>query len=196
MKMSDKNESLEARKCVTPKFRASYANVFVPTAIEEGQPKKYNITMLFDKTADLSELKRAVLYAAKEAWGPDQKKWPAKRRMPFRDGNVEKPDMPEYKDKIFIYASSKERPGIVDQAKQSITEESGDFYSGCFARASLIAFHFKKAGNEGISFALQNLQKWSDGEKLGGKRSAASDFDEIQTEETETVDDLGDDFDL
>lgn len=197
--MSDKNKSVEARKCTTPKFRASYANVYVPTAIEEGQDKKYNIAMLYDADEDISAMKKAVRAAAVEAWGKDKEKWPKKRRMPFRSGDKDKPGNPEYAGKIFVSASCKEAPGVIDRRKKPITQESGDFYSGCFARATLIAFHYKKAGNEGISFALQNVQKLEDGDKLSGKRDAAGDFDDLEEEELDDdidtdVSDDDDDF--
>lgn len=192
--MSDQKESLLKRKCTTPKFRASYANVFVPTAIEEGKDKKFNITMLFDKDDDLTTMRRAVRYAAIEAWGKDKTKWPRKRKMPFRDGDEDKPDNPEYVGKIFVYASCKldKKPQVIDQRKKPITVDSGDFYSGCYARATLIAFHYKTAGNEGISFVLLNVQKWADGEKLAGKRDAANDFDDSLEDEIEDIDDDAD----
>lgn len=196
----DDKKSLEKRKCTTPKFRASYANVFKPSKIDEKSDPKFNITMLFDEDDDLSALRKAAHYAAVEKWGKDKAAWPKKRRMPFRKGNEDKPDDKTYKDKIFVYASSKEEspPGVYDQRKKAITEESGDFYSGCYARAVLIAFHYKKAGNEGISFALRNVQKWEDGEKLSGNKGAA-DFDDALGNEIEDMeefdeDEMGDDF--
>lgn len=191
--MSDKKASLLARKCVTPKFRASYVNVYKPTkATDEAKPK-FNITMLFDKDDDLSALKKAVKYAAEEAWGKDKAKWPKKRKMPFRDGDEDKPDNPEYAGKIFVYASSREDnpPGVYDQKKKPILESDNNFKSGDYARASLIAFHYKTAGNEGISFTLQSVQKWETGEALGGKRGA-EDFDELESEEPEELDDDSD----
>lgn len=197
--MSDKQESILKRKCVTPKFRGSYVNVFEPTAIDEDADKKFNITMLFDKDDDLKVMRRAVHNAAVEAWGKDKSKWPKKRRMPFRDGDEEKPDNPEYAGKYFVYASSKEDnpPGVYDQKKRPITAEMKKLKSGDYMRASLIAFHYKVAGNEGISFALLSVQKWEDGEALGGGRSA-DDFDdslEDMEDEPETLDEDFDDED-
>ena len=46
-------------KVVTGKVRFSYANVWEPTSIEEGQPKKYNISILVPKK-DKKEFKDII----------------------------------------------------------------------------------------------------------------------------------------
>lgn len=175
-KMDIEKKKVSGRDC--PEFRVSFPHVFEKHSGFEGQEPKFSVVMLFSKKADLSALKRAVQNAAIEKWGPKEK-WPKNLRMPFRDGN-EKSDLQGYKDTIFISASSKQRPGVVDQRREPITEESEGFYAGCYARASLIAFAYDTAGNKGVSFSLQNLQKLRDGEKFSGRRSAEEDFDSVE----------------
>jgi hypothetical protein len=133
--------------------------------------------MLFDKSADLSSLKKAALNAAIEKWGPKEKH-PKNLRSPFRDGS-ERADTPGYDDCIFISASSKNQPGLVNQKRQPILNER-DFYAGCYARAEVLAFAYDKAGNKGVSFSLQNIQKLRDGEAFSGKKSAEKVFDEVE----------------
>jgi len=149
--------------------------------MDEDSKPKFNITMLFDEDDDLTQMKLAVQSAAEEAWGKDKASWPKKRRMPFRSGTTDKPGNPEYEGKIFVFASANEdkRPSVVARDGATKLDSVDDFYSGCYARASLIAFHYKVKGNEGVSFALRGVQKWDDGEKFAGagEKFAAIDDD-------------------
>lgn len=170
---------IELKKCLTPIFRVSFPHVFKAKAFKEGQEAKYSIRMLFDKSTDLKELKRAVFNAAKEKWGAKEN-WP-EMRMPFLNGDVGKHSKYDgYKGCIVVGASSKQRPGVVDQKRGVITEEDEQFYPGCYARATLIAFAYETGSNIGVSFALQNLQKWKDGEQFSGRKKAADEFEEIE----------------
>ena len=80
-------------------------------------------------------------------------------KTPLRDGDAERPDDPVYADAYFINANSATAPGIVDADLNPILERS-EVYSGVYGRAS----------------GLNNLQKISDGEPLGGKSRAEDDF--------------------
>ena len=48
--------------------------------------------------------------------------------------------------------------------------------TGVYGRASISFYAFNSSGNKGIACGLNNLQKIRDGEPLGGKASAESDF--------------------
>jgi hypothetical protein len=179
--MSEKQKmDISAKKVTTPEFRVSFPAVFKPKAFEQ-QEAKYSIVMLFDKRVDLKDLKRAALNAAIEKWGPKEG-WP-KIRLPFKNGD-EKQDLQGYPGTIVVNASSKQRPGVVDKAVQPILDES-QFYAGCYARATLIAFAYDKAGNRGIGFALQNIQKLRDGEPFSGRKKAEEEFDAVMDDVSE-----------
>lgn len=180
--------SIEDKKCVTPIFRASFPSVFTPKSFK-GQDAKYSLVMLFDPDVDLSPLKKCAENAAIEKWGADKKKWPKVMKTPFRDGD-EKPDTPGYESKIFVTASSKKRPGLVDRKRQPILSEE-DFYAGCYARAEVIAFAYDEAGNRGVSFSLQNIQKAKDGEEFSGRKKPEQVFTDIDdgSDDSENYDD-------
>lgn len=72
-------------------------------------------------------------------------------------------------------ANSASAPGIVDADRQPIIERS-EMYSGIYGRASINFYAFNVNGNRGIACGLNHLQKLRDGEPLGGKASAESDF--------------------
>ena len=62
-----------------------------------------------------------------------------------------------------------------DVYKRQILERS-EVYSGVYGRASINLYAFNSNGNRGIACGLNNLQKISDGEPLGGKSRAEDDF--------------------
>ena len=170
-------------KVMTPEFRASYANVWEPRAMDEKQEKKYSLMMVFPKGADLSALKKAAAQVLIDKFGADQAKWPKNLRSPFRDqgDKIEDPNNPGpyVPGATFISASSKQKPGIVDAAAQPIIDTS-EFYSGCYARATIRPFYYDNSGNKGVSFGLQNIQKLRDGEPLGGVNTPATkDFEAV-----------------
>jgi hypothetical protein len=104
-------------------------------------------------------------------------------KTPFRDGDEERPDDPTYANSYFINANSATAPGIVDADCNPILERS-EVYSGVYGRASISLYAFNSNGNKGIACGLNNLQKISNGEPLGGKSRAEEDF------ETENSDDF------
>lgn len=174
------------RKVVTPEFRVSFAHVFQPQSAFDNQEPKYSIVMLFPKKGtDLTQLKQLLQDAAREKWG---EKIPKPLRNPIRDGDEK--DMDGYKDHWFVSATSKTKPGLVDQGLQPILSAE-DFYSGCYARATVTAFAYDKAGNRGIAFGLQNIQKLRDGEPFSGRTKPENDFDAVSTADGATVDTAG-----
>ena len=177
-----------AENIMTPEFRVSFPNVFRPQKpLKDGDEPKYGMTMLFPKGADLSKLKAAAKEAIKEKWGD---KPPKNLRSPFRDQGEKEFD--GYEDgAIFITATSKQKPGLVDASVQPIIDES-EFYPGCYARATIRAFAYDKAGNRGVAFGLQNVQKTRDGDPLGGRTRPENDFEPVAAEEGGSDDDIFD----
>ncbi len=168
-------------KVITGKVRLSYAHLFKPVAISEGQEPKYSVCLLIPKS-DKETLKkiRAAIEAAKQAgislWGG---KIPANLKLPLRDGDEERPDQSEYAGHYFVNATSKQRPGIVDKQLNEILD-STEVYSGCYARASVNFYPFNQAGNKGIACGLNNIQKLADGDYLGGRSRPEDDFTVVE----------------
>ena len=164
-----------------PKIRWSYANVWEPKSINGGAPK-YSVSLIIPKsdTKTVTAVKNAIQVAYDEGQSKlkgNSKSVPALSAIknPLRDGDAERPDDEAYKDSYFINANSATAPGIVDAARQPILERS-EVYSGVYGRASINLYAFNSNGNKGIACGLNNLQKISDGEPLGGKTRAEDDF--------------------
>lgn len=82
---------------------------------------------------------------------------------------------PTYASSYFVNANAPSAPGIVDSDRNPIITRS-EVYSGVYGRVSISFYAFTSSGNKGIACGLNNLQKIRDGEPLGGKTSAESDF--------------------
>ena len=163
------------------KTRWSYANVWQAKSINGGTPK-FSGSLIIPKsdTKTVTAVKNAIQAAYDEGQSKlkgNSKSVPALTAIknPLRDGDLERPDDETYKDSYFINANSATAPGIVDAARQPILEHS-EVYSGVYGRASINFYAFNSNGNKGIACGLNNLQKISDGEPLGGKTRAEDDF--------------------
>ncbi len=185
----------QARKATTPEFRASFAWIFKPQPPMEGAQDptpKYGVTMLFDAKARATPAYKAMqalaITALKEKFGdkivPDGNGWFKLKaggalKNPFRDG-AEKGELEGYEGMVFVAATSKMQPGLVGPDLQRIISDQ-DFVSGHYARATVTAYGYDKAGNKGVAFGLQNVQKLRDGEAFSGRTAAEQDFDEVDT---------------
>ena len=163
------------------KTRWSYANVWEPKSINGGAPK-YSVSLIIPKsdTVTVGKIKDAIKAAYEEGQSKlkgNNKSVPtlSSIKTPLRDGDLDRPDDATYKGCYFINANSATAPGIVDAARQPILERS-EVYSGVYGRASINFYAFNSNGNKGIACGLNNLQKISDGEPLGGKTRAEDDF--------------------
>lgn len=169
----------------TPKFRVSFPKVFKPELNKLSGKSEYSVVAIFDKGADLSALKKAAQQAAIDKWGPDVSKHPKNLRSPFRDQSEKAKDgvLPagHVEGAIFMNLKSPKRPGVVDQDVQSILDESL-FYAGCYAIADVNPYAYDQAGNRGISFGLNNIQKVADGEPFSGRPTPEASFKPVAQE--------------
>ena len=175
-------KQINPMKVITGKdTRWSYANVWEARAINGGTPK-FSVSLIIPKsdTVTVGKIKAAIEAAYKE--GESKLKGNSKSvppltaiKTPLRDGDTERPDDPAYKDSYFLNANSSTAPGLVDADCQPILQRS-EVYSGVYGRASINFYAFNTNGNRGIAVGLNNLQKIRDGEPLGGKASAESEF--------------------
>ena len=175
-------------RITTKKVRFSYVHVFEPTAMEEGQTKKYSAAILIPKTdkVTVKAIKDAIQSAlelgkSKHFGGVLPKKWV----NPLRDGDEES-DEEIYAGHYFMNAKSIKRPVILGPDKELLTDKD-EFYSGCYGRAVI---NFYAYGNgipsKGIAAGLESAMKTEDGDNLGG---GGASMDEI-------LDAYGDDDDL
>lgn len=183
-------------KVMTPQFRASFASVFQPKRVandDKAEPQ-YSVVMLFAKGADIASLKNAAQRALEDKFGPEKvKKLVASKKLktPFKDQATlvdKNGDMHAGCEAgaIYIQANRKQKdgpPGIVDEKVQDIIDQD-EFYSGCYARATVEAYAWEhRTGGTGVSFALHNIQRLKHGDRLGGggKAKPSDEFEAMAT---------------
>ena len=170
-------------KVVIP-CRISFANIWEPKSIN-GSEEKYSVSCVIPKSDEgtIARIKKAI-EAAKEdgktrRWGG---KIPSNLKLPLRDGDIDRPDDESYQGCMFVNASSKDAPQVVDRRKNPVIDPMM-VYSGCYCNVSVNFYAFNANGNRGVAAGLGNIQFVKDGERLSGKASADSDFDELDDDE-------------
>jgi len=188
-------------KLITPEFRVAFPSVFRAKRNDLSGKDEFSVVALFKKDADLSALKDAAREVLAKKFGEDNLKWPKNLRNPFRDQGdrakvndegVETLPSGYEKGATYLNLRSQQRPGVVASDMQEIIDEA-DFYGGCWARATLTAFAYDKAGNRGVSFGLGNLQKLRDGDHFGNRTRPEQDFTAV-ADATGTAEQSSDDL--
>lgn len=187
---------LNETKVLLTNVRLSYPALFEPRGFE-GQEPKYSASLIIPKndTESLKVIKEAIENAKQR--GLEEGKWkgnklPANLKTPVRDGDKEREDDEVYEGAYFINANSKHAPAVVGKEKdratgKAITLGDDDVYAGCYVNVTINFYPYSAAGNNGIAAGLGNVQKEAEGERLGGRSSAESDFD---FEEVDSDDDF------
>lgn len=159
------------------KVRFSYEHVFEPSAMQEGQEKKYSVCLLIPKKdkALIAAIEQAIKAATEEGKAKFGGKIPANLKLPLRDGDVERPEDEAYSGMMFLNANANRKPYVVDSSNNPIMEKE-EFYSGCWGRFSVNFYAFNTSGNKGIACGLNGVMKLEDGERLSGGSSADEDF--------------------
>ena len=170
-------------KVITNKVRASFVHVFEPQSVNGSEPK-YSCSFIIPKsdTETIAAIRAAIEQAKQDGVAKFGGKIPPNLKLPLRDGDIDRPDDPNYADCFFVNANSKEKPGVVDRRRVPITDPL-ELYSGCYVRASINFYAFNTNGNKGVAAGLGNIQKWADGEPLNGRVRAEDEFEALDAED-------------
>ena len=168
--------------------RLSYTHVFEKHSFD-GNPEngKYSTNILIPKTETetVAAIKKAIEAAIQTAivskWGG---KKPKNLSSPLMDGDEKDDEV--YAGHWYLNAKCSTRPNIVDRNKAPIVDEE-EIYSGVWAILSVTFFGFDVNVNKGVSCGLNNIMKFKDDEKLGGRTSAENDFADIDNEDDEDL---------
>ena len=187
-------------KVVTGRVRLSYQHLDEPSAAAEGAEPKYSATLMIPKSdrATKAALDKAALAAIREKFGTEQ--LPKGSSKVYRDGDkesetkfdggVDTEKNPEYAGHWIISGKAKatKKPILVGPGNTQI--DVRDIYSGCYVRASLIAYGYDAGGNTGVGWALVSLKKVADGEPFGTVYDPSDDFGDDEDEIDESGDSL------
>ena len=170
--------------------RLSFPHLFTAHSMEEGKEPQFSATFLLDSVKDAAVIKQIETTIDRVALDFFKKKVPLKKRG-LRDGN-EKPELEGYGDGVmFITATCRTRPPVVNLDLSPIAEADGIIYPGCFVNATIRLFAWEhKTGGRGVSAGLRAVQFYKDGDSFGaGQVNVEDEFDRIEPESI-SVDDL------
>jgi len=180
-------------KVMTGKVRLSYANIVNPRPNDDGKdtwstvlliPKDDKKTLMALKAAAEQALKDGIASQKLKAGTSLKNAWKTLKDGDERDDLDENP---EYAGHYYMNVSAYQKPGIVDKNVQPILDSS-EIYSGMYARVDINAYPYKSKGNTGVTFGLNNVQKWADGDFLGGRARAEDVFDALDNDLEEDSD--------
>lgn len=173
-----------------------YANVFEPRGMEgdENSEKKYSATIIIPKTdkATLQKIVNAMEEAKQKAIDNNitTRQKLVNAHNPLRDGDVEKPEKPEFKNSFFINAKVSEANPPEVLVKDEVLgvlkkAEKHEIYNGCYAAINATFFVYAKM-SVGVSLILNKVLKLKDGEPLSVQVKAEDAFGEFLDNEAAT----------
>lgn len=170
--------------------RLSYTHVFskyAPEGDTSGGKYMTNVLIPKEERETVAAIEKAIEAAKKTGivakWGGKE---PKKLELPLRDGEDKEKDYETYKGHFYLNAKCSTRPGICDKHKVPIVDED-EIYSGVWAYVSVTFFAYDVSGKRGVACGLNNIMKFKDGERLGGRASAESDFGDIDCEDDDDL---------
>lgn len=145
---------------------------------------KFSATFLIPKDHPANTaIEAAIKKVAVDKWGAKADSILASirgnpQRFGYRDGS-EKADYDGYEGNMYIRASNKARPLLLDRDKTLLAAADGRPYSGCYVNATITIYAYENKG-KGISASLGGVQFYRDGDAFaGGGVATPDDFDEI-----------------
>ena len=181
---------LKENKVVFGPCRLSYTHLFEKWSMEgstdEGQYCT-NVLIPKDEKETIKAIEEAIAEAKKSAI---VNKWkgvdPKKLMLPLSDGDEKDTSDDTYSNHYYINAKCNTKPGVVDKNKMPITDEE-EIYSGVWAICSVTFYGYDFGGKKGIACGLNNVMKFKDDERLGGRISADSDFEDVSFDEDDDL---------
>lgn len=171
----------------TPVVTLSYPRLTTPD--EKG---KFSAALVFSSEAQKSKefkaMKQALIDVAKEKFGDKGTEMLRKKTLKQPFHTTEEAEAKGYPEgSVYINVRTKNKPRCVTRIKNKDGKPSSvpddkiaeTFYPGSQAKVSLSCFWYpaKDGGGQGITFGLNNLQFWADGERLDSRVNPEDEFD-------------------
>jgi hypothetical protein len=184
----------------TPRALGCYVTLAKPRAMEVGKDPEYSVALLWPKTTDLSEIKRAIDEAVTSKWGPGAVRLlGGKLKNPLKDG-----DLPRWMTTATwtpsTRASGSSTPAASSACPSSMRTSSRwtrtRSTQGCYFHAQLRFYPFDwKGQSKGVGCGFQNIMLVGKGKRIDGRETAEQAFkdftpDVVEGEGGDEVDDL------
>ena len=173
--------------------RISFANIHEPKQVNGQGDPKFSASFLFPKTHPATAIvTEAIMAAANEKWGTKAgdvaKALKASDKLCLHDGDA-KSDNDGYAGNLYLNASNKVRPLVIDGNRNPLVAADGKPYSGCYVNAIVDIWPQDNQFGKRVNASLLGVQFVRDGERLsGGGVAAADDFEALpQAEAVKTA---------
>lgn len=171
--------------------RLSFPQIWTAKAFNEGQTAKFSANFLLDKDSDkdqIADLKKAIKQAVTVHFNGET---PKGLHVFLRDGEDKAYD--GYENAMYVSASGKNRPTIIDRDRTPLVEEDGKPYAGAYVNAAISIWIMDNKWGKRVNCNLVAIQFVKDGETFGSGAVKADElFDDISSESAEDAAD--DDF--
>ncbi|SPP31313.1 hypothetical protein ARAF_0432 [Arsenophonus endosymbiont of Aleurodicus floccissimus] len=174
--------------------RLAFPDLFKSSQFNGQSEYKYRATFLIAKSRTdlIEEIKAGIKRVIREKWGTkDIKKiynniCNNPNRFCLHDGNNKEYD--GYAGNLYISASNKSRPLVIDRNTSPLTTQDGRPYVGCYVNATIEFYAYDNNG-KGVSASLRGVQFFRDGDAFAGGSVASSveEFDDLSMAEEELL---------
>lgn len=151
--------------------RLSFPDIWVPKSLQANAEPKYGCSFLIDKATQgeqIKELKELILAAAKAKWPGKVKELTDKKKLHFCLHEGSEKDYDGYsEDNMFLTASSKKRPLIVDRDRTPLAEQDSRPYAGCYVDAIVRIWVQDNDYGKRVNAELMGVQFVKDGDPFG-----------------------------
>ena len=181
----------------TPPFRISYPALLEPKEDDEGNVR-YSCQALFDSKTDLKVIRDTIHQAKVKRWGPDEDAWPKFKHEPLKpmgkEDNKGRITFPSGHEEGGFTANFKSNekfpPTVVRKFGPNKTDvraitDSKEIYPGCWAVARIIVGTYETPKNTGVTFYLEQVCKFKEGEPLLTRAKAEDAFEAVVGEDAE-----------
>lgn len=173
-------------KVFLKKCRLSFPALFNAESYEGSEPKFSASYILDPKHPAVKQIETAIEIVAKEKWGAKAdavlKTIRAADKTCLRNGDNKEYD--GYPGNLFINASSKKRPSVVDSdGTTALVESDGKPYGGCWVNAYVEIWAMDNQFGKRICASLGGVQFHSDGEPFG-TGGGSDTFEAVSDEES------------
>ncbi|MAT51062.1 MAG: hypothetical protein CMK32_07755 [Porticoccaceae bacterium] len=171
---------MAGKKIILRNVRVSFPSLFEPNRMNDSDPGKYQATAMIPKTDEfkpvIKEINDEIKRLASEKWSG---KVPKNLKLALKDGDADDNEREEYKGHYVLTARSNQKPGVVDQ-RCDVISDSAAIMAGDYINMSFVMFAYDNSGNKGVSAGLNNVQFVKKGEPLGNRSRAEDEFEVVE----------------
>lgn len=167
--------------------RLSFPDLFVAKSVQADGEPKFSAAFLLDKEehADLIVQCKTLAWAAAKEHFKDKAKeliQKGKLKIFLHEGNEK--DYEGYDESnMYISASSKKRPTVIDRDKTPLAEADGRPYAGCYVNAVVRVWVQDNQFGKRINAELMGVQFVKDGEAFGAAPLSDDAFENLDEKE-------------